>query len=158
MYKLSDQLQTQRHVHLKQTMILGAFNNDIREYCKINNSMQCVGELIRAYTRVKLNWLCKPLNATLGEIEKLAVNLILDGSVNRREDEIHSLFESNYSKKQDKLIIIVWFNRQLVLCCSSIKKFNFYQISFKVVDRDILSENLMAMLALFLHVSPLINK
>mmetsp|Transcript_46628 Transcript_46628/g.41698 ORF Transcript_46628/g.41698 Transcript_46628/m.41698 type:complete len:525 (+) Transcript_46628:88-1662(+) len=60
-------------------------------------------KLIKPYTRVKLQWLCKQLNATMDEIENLVVNLILDGSVNGRLDQIHSLLDLNYSKKQDKL-------------------------------------------------------
>ena len=39
----------------------------------------------------------------MDEIENLVVNLILDGSVNGRLDQIHSLLDLSYSKKQDKL-------------------------------------------------------
>eukprot|EP01083_Nonionella_stella_P315408 1139177_1 len=60
-------------------------------------------KLIKPYTRVKLQWLCDQLNATMDEIENLVVNLILDGSVNVRLDQIHSLLDLNYSQKQDKL-------------------------------------------------------
>eukprot|EP01083_Nonionella_stella_P092177 257931_1 len=60
-------------------------------------------KLIKPYTRVKLQWLCDQLNATMDEIENLVVNLILDGSVNGRLDQIHSLLDLNYSQKQDKL-------------------------------------------------------
>merc|ERR1712087_149202 len=60
-------------------------------------------KLIKPYTRVKLEWLCRQLNATMPEIENLVVNLILDGSVNGRLDQIHSLLDLNYSQKADKL-------------------------------------------------------
>merc|ERR1712130_1028919 len=60
-------------------------------------------KLIKPYTRVKLEWLCKQLNATMPEIENLVVNLILDGSVNGRLDQIHSLLDLNYRQKADKL-------------------------------------------------------
>ena len=60
-------------------------------------------KLIKPYTRVKLLWLCKQLNATMPEIENLVVNLILDNSIKGRLDQIHSLLDLNYSEKQDKL-------------------------------------------------------
>jgi len=60
-------------------------------------------KLIKPYTRVKLEWLCGQLNATMPEIENLVVNLILDGSVNGRLDQIHSLLDLTYSQKADKL-------------------------------------------------------
>merc|ERR1712176_795202 len=60
-------------------------------------------KLIKPYTRVKLEWLCGQLNATMPEIENLVVNLILDGSVNGRLDQIHSLLDLSYSQKADKL-------------------------------------------------------
>merc|ERR1712113_856502 len=60
-------------------------------------------KLIKPYTRVKLEWLCRQLNATMPEIENLVVNLILDGSVNGRLDQIHSLLDLSYSQKADKL-------------------------------------------------------
>merc|ERR1719471_1579897 len=60
-------------------------------------------KLIKPYTRVKLQWLCRQLNATMPEVENLVVNLILDNSINGRLDQIHSLLDLNYSEKQDKL-------------------------------------------------------
>jgi len=60
-------------------------------------------KLIKPYTRVKLEWLCGQLNATIGEVENLVVNLILDGSVNGRLDGIHRLLDLNYNQEQDKL-------------------------------------------------------
>merc|ERR1740129_1764542 len=60
-------------------------------------------KLIKPYTRVKLQWLCRQLNATMPEVENLVVNLILDGSVKGRLNQIHSLLDLNYTQKQDKL-------------------------------------------------------
>jgi COP9 signalosome complex subunit 2 len=60
-------------------------------------------KLIKPYKRVRLAWLCKQLNATVDEIENLVVNLILDGSINGRLDQIHSLLDLNYSTPTDKL-------------------------------------------------------
>merc|ERR1712244_171353 len=60
-------------------------------------------KLIKPYTRVKLEWLCRQLNATMPEVENLVVNLILDGSVKGRLNQIHSLLDLNYTQKQDKL-------------------------------------------------------
>merc|ERR1712087_602543 len=60
-------------------------------------------KLIKPYTRVKLEWLCRQLNATMPEIENLVVNLILDKSINGRLDQIHSLLDLKYSQKADKL-------------------------------------------------------
>jgi COP9 signalosome complex subunit 2 len=60
-------------------------------------------KLIKPYTRVKLEWLCRQLNATMAEVENLVVNLILDNSINGRLDQIHSLLDLNYSEKADKL-------------------------------------------------------
>jgi len=60
-------------------------------------------KLIKPYTRVKLKWLCRQLNATMPEVENLVVNLILDGSVKGRLNQIHSLLDLNYTQKQDKL-------------------------------------------------------
>lgn len=48
--------------------------------------------LIKPYKRVRLQWLCKQLNATPEEVENLVVNLILDGSINGRLDQV--LFHS----------------------------------------------------------------
>merc|ERR1711994_770014 len=60
-------------------------------------------KLIKPYTRVKLEWLCRQLNATMPEVENLVVNLILDGSVKGRLNPIHSLLDLNVTQKQDKL-------------------------------------------------------
>merc|ERR1712190_117013 len=60
-------------------------------------------KLIKPYTRVKLDWLCRQLNATMPEVENLVVNLILDGSVKGRLNQIHSLLDLNVTQKQDKL-------------------------------------------------------
>jgi len=60
-------------------------------------------KLIKPYTRVKLQWLCRQLNATMPEVENLVVNLILDGSVKGRLNQIHSLLDLNVTQKQDKL-------------------------------------------------------
>jgi len=60
-------------------------------------------KLIKPYKRVKLEWLCKQLNAKMNEIENLVVNLILDNTINGRLDQIHSLLDLNYSTQTDKL-------------------------------------------------------
>jgi len=60
-------------------------------------------KLIKPYRRVKLEWLCRQLNATTAEVENLVVNLILDGSVKGRLNQIHSLLDLSYSEKADKL-------------------------------------------------------
>merc|ERR1712154_629396 len=56
-------------------------------------------KLIKPYTRVKLEWLCRQLNATMAAV----VNLILDGSVQGRLNQILSLLDLSHTQKQDKL-------------------------------------------------------
>ena len=60
-------------------------------------------KLIKPYTRVKLKWLCRQLNATVEEIENLVVNLILDKSISGRLDQINGLLDLNFVTETDKL-------------------------------------------------------
>jgi len=60
-------------------------------------------KLIKPYKRVKLDWLCKQLNAKPNEIENLVVNLILDGTINGRLDQIQALLDLNFVTQTDKL-------------------------------------------------------
>merc|ERR1712212_467639 len=60
-------------------------------------------KLIKPYTRVKLQWLCQQLNATMPEVEQLVVKLVLDHSIEGRLDQMHSLLELNHSEKRHKL-------------------------------------------------------
>jgi len=60
-------------------------------------------KLIKPYKRVKLEWLCKHLNATMEEVENLVVNSILDGSVYGRINQIQSLLDLDFGTETDKL-------------------------------------------------------
>jgi len=60
-------------------------------------------KLIKPYKRVKLEWLCKHLNATMEEVENLVVNSILDGSVYGRINQIQSLLDLEFVTETDKL-------------------------------------------------------
>jgi len=60
-------------------------------------------KLIKPYKRVKLEWLCKHLNATMEEVENLVVNSILDGSVYGRINQIQSLLDLDFATETDKL-------------------------------------------------------
>jgi len=59
--------------------------------------------LIKPYKRVKLEWLCKHLNATMEEVENLVVNSILDESVHGRINQINSLLDLEFVTETDKL-------------------------------------------------------
>jgi len=61
-------------------------------------------KLIKPYKRVKLQWLCKQLNVNnMEEVENLIVNLILDGSIQGKLNQIESLLDLNLSSENDKL-------------------------------------------------------
>ena len=61
-------------------------------------------KLIKPYKRVKLKWLCTQLNATMNEVENLVVNLILDGSIGGKVDQINMLLDlTYYDASTDKL-------------------------------------------------------
>merc|ERR1712187_404428 len=87
----------------KQSILDDDFIVEHMPAVKLRIRSKVLVKLIKPYTRVKLEWLCKQLNATMPEIENLVVNLILDGSINGRLDQIHSLLDLNYSQKADKL-------------------------------------------------------
>merc|ERR1719461_154189 len=87
----------------KQSILDDDFIVEHMPAVKLRIRSKVLVKLIKPYTRVKLEWLCRQLNATLPEIENLVVNLILDGSVRGRLNQIHSLLDLNYTQKQDKL-------------------------------------------------------
>merc|ERR1712232_7866 len=87
----------------KQSILDDDFIVEHMPAVKLRIRSKVLVKLIKPYTRVKLEWLCRQLNATLPEIENLVVNLILDGSVNGGLDQIHSLLDLSYAQKADKL-------------------------------------------------------
>eukprot|EP01083_Nonionella_stella_P069394 185003_1 len=72
-----DTLRRNKHLILNDDFIV-----EHMPAVKLRIRSKVLVKLIKPYTRVKLQWLCKQLNATMDEIENLVVNLILDGSVN----------------------------------------------------------------------------
>jgi len=96
--QFEDTLRRSKHLILNDDFIV-----EHMPAVKLRIRSKVLVKLIKPYTRVKLQWLCKQLNATIDEIENLVVNLILDKSINGRLDQIHSLLDLNYSQKQDKL-------------------------------------------------------
>merc|ERR1712087_252187 len=87
----------------KQSILDDDFIVEHMPAVKLRIRSKVLVKLIKPYTRVKLEWLCRQLNATMPEIENLVVNLILDKSINGRLDQIHSLLDLKYSEKADKL-------------------------------------------------------
>lgn len=60
-------------------------------------------KLIKPYKRVKLEWLCRHLNAKIDEVENLVVNLILDGTIKGRIDQIHNLLDLDFLGTTDDI-------------------------------------------------------
>ena len=83
-------------------------NDDfIREYMpevKLKIRSKVLVKLIKPYKRVKLEWLCKQLNATNNEMENLVVNLILDGSIQGKINQIQNILDLSDNTAENELI------------------------------------------------------